>query len=351
MFGMREAMTFNSPTTGDSVGTSFLIPKTKVDRSQLYDPDSENIAASMIDQTDEGIIIDGARLLATQGGITDEILVFPTRTPFYLGSVNPSAFAFAIPIDTPVLKFICRETFDYGKSSFDHPLGSRFEEMDTIVVFDHVTVPWDRVFIYGHTELANKVFTDSDFYPLVAHQVVARHIVKTEFILGIIQLLIETIRIDEYQHVQEKAAETIIALETLKAFLVSSEANAKVNKWGTMVPDPNPLMAACNYFPRMYPRFVEIIQSLGASGLVTIPSEKDFKSELKQDLDRYLQGANGNAYERVKLFRLAWDVCMSAFAGRQTLYERFFFGDPVRIERPCTSLFCTRSSLSYFING
>ena len=31
------------------------------------------------------------------------------------------------------------------------------------------------------------------------------------------------------------------------------------------------------------------------------------------------------------LYRLAWDVAGSAFAGRQVLYERFFFGDPVRM--------------------
>ena len=29
--------------------------------------------------------------------------------------------------------------------------------------------------------------------------------------------------------------------------------------------------------------------------------------------------------------KLAWDVALSAFAGRQVLYERFFFGDPVRM--------------------
>ncbi|MCG0314537.1 MAG: 4-hydroxyphenylacetate 3-monooxygenase, oxygenase component, partial [Calditerricola sp.] len=31
------------------------------------------------------------------------------------------------------------------------------------------------------------------------------------------------------------------------------------------------------------------------------------------------------------LFRLAWDICMSGFGMRQVLYERFFFGDPVRM--------------------
>jgi 4-hydroxyphenylacetate 3-monooxygenase len=37
------------------------------------------------------------------------------------------------------------------------------------------------------------------------------------------------------------------------------------------------------------------------------------------------------ALDRIRLFRLAWDVALSAFGGRQVLYERFFFGDPVRM--------------------
>lgn len=31
------------------------------------------------------------------------------------------------------------------------------------------------------------------------------------------------------------------------------------------------------------------------------------------------------------LFRLAWDMTLSGFGARQELYERFFFGDPVRM--------------------
>jgi aromatic ring hydroxylase len=32
----------------------------------------------------------------------------------------------------------------------------------------------------------------------------------------------------------------------------------------------------------------------------------------------------------VRLFRLAWDTCCSAFATRQVLYERWFGGDSFR---------------------
>lgn len=299
-----------------------------VQTHQLSDP---YIAARIVRKNDDGVVIRGARLLATQGGITDEIMVFPSTVLKQSEEENPYAFAFSIPNNTPGLKFICRESFDYGKSPFDHPLGSRFEEMDAIVVFDDVTVPWNRIFALGNTDICNRIYADSNAAVHMTHQVVSKNVAKTEFILGILQLMVETINIGQYQHVQEKMAEVIIALETLKAFLIASEANAKIDRWGVMTPDFGPLNAARNYFPKMYPRFSEIMHLLGASGLMALPNEADFQSVLRTDLDKYLQSANQDAYHRVKLYRLAWDVCMSAFGSRQTLYERFFFGDPVRM--------------------
>ncbi len=299
-----------------------------VSASKLNDP---YIAARIKEKTDDGVVIKGARLLATQGGITDEVMVFPSTLLKQGEEENPYAYAFSIPNNTPGLKFICRESFDYGKSSFDHPLGSRFEEMDTIVVFDDVVVPWDRVFALGDVNICNQAYNESNAVVHMTHQVVSKNVAKTEFVLGILELMAETINIGQYQHIQEKISEVIIALETLKAYVAASEANAAMDKWGIMTPDFAPLNAARNYFPKIYPRFTEIMQLMGASGLMAIPTEEDFQSELRPDLDKYLQSANGDAYNRVKLYRLAWDVCMSAFGSRQTLYERFFFGDPVRM--------------------
>ena len=60
----------------------------------------------------------------------------------------PFAFAFALPIATKGLKLITRDSYDHGKSHFDAPLSSRFEEMDPVVIFDDVLVPWERLFMY-----------------------------------------------------------------------------------------------------------------------------------------------------------------------------------------------------------
>ncbi|GAA0499428.1 hypothetical protein GCM10008986_28240 [Salinibacillus aidingensis] len=155
--------------------------------------------------------------------------------------------------------------------------------------------------------------------------------VKVEFILGVAQSIVHTINISEYQHVQEQVSEIIIALESMKALLTKAEVNAAIDQFGLMRPEVEPLKVAISYFPKVYPRLVEIIQLLGSSGIVMLPGEEDFASEIRGDLHQYLQSATKNAAHRVKLFRLAWDLTMSAFGTRQTQYERFFFGNPVRL--------------------
>lgn len=289
-----------------------------------------DIAAVVTGETSEGIVIRGARLLATLGPVADEIMVFPSTLLKSTEEDKPYAFAFAIPCDTPGLRFICRETFDLGRESFDHPLGSRFEEMDAIVVFDDVLVPWERVFMYRRPDLGNGLYAETGAVVHMAHQVVTKNVAKTEFLLGLISLMTDAIGIESFQHVQEKIAEVIVALETLKAHLRASEADASLDRWGVMRPAFSYLNAARNWYPRVYPRLVEIVQQLGASGLMAIPTANDMAGPIRPDIDKYLQGRHVDADTRIRIFRLAWDVAGSAFGQRQVLYERFFFGDPVR---------------------
>ncbi|WLV25211.1 4-hydroxyphenylacetate 3-monooxygenase, oxygenase component [Aciduricibacillus chroicocephali] len=400
----KDIMTFPSPTTGDPVGMSYLMPRTKedllkrrhmielwarqtggilgrspdylntvltglassaawlenrnncfpdhlkafhekareedlsfthtfispqVNRSTMYFGESdEPIAARIVEENEKGILIKGARLLATQGGLTDELLVFSVGKYFFNEN---EAFAFAIPSDTEGLRFICRNSFVGGSSEFDHPLSSRYEEIDSIVVFDNVLVPWERVFYYKNAEVAEEFITVSGFHSFAKHQVITRQIVKTEFILGLAELIVETINIGEYEHIQGKMSEIIIGLETMKALMEKAENHAALDEWGYMRPDLSTLKVAGTVFPKIYPRLCEIIQLLGASGLITLPTEKAFASDIRKDLDLYVQGATKTAEERVKIFTLAWDLTMSAFGTRQTQYERYFFGDPIRL--------------------
>ena len=295
----------------------------------MDNPDDE-VALIVVRETDAGIVVRGARVLATLGPISDEIAVYPARIRYEDVDAARFAFAFAIPCDAPGLKFVCRESFDMGGSHFDHPLSSRFEEMDSIVFFNDVLVPWERVFILGDVDLCNGMSMATGSFAHTGHQVVTREVAKAEFVLGLASLMVESLGSGDQPHVQERIGELIMYLEIMKATLRTAVADSAIDEWGVMRPSMMPLIVGRNVFSRMlYPRMAEIIQLLGSSSLMAAPSEADFSTDLAPELDLYLSTDTSSARDRVRLFRLAWDTALSAFGSRQLLYERFFGGDPV----------------------
>ena len=290
-----------------------------------------DLALKLVDRTADGIVVNGCRLLATLGPLSEELLVFPSTVLKQEPAAEPFALAFAINCNARGLRFICRDSFDPGRSHFDAPLASRFEEMDCIVIFDNVVVPWERVFLCGDVARANALYAETGAVVNMMHQVVVKNAVKSEFMLGLAAKIAQVSDAMSLQHVRERLAEMIIAMETMRACLRAAEADAAPDKWGEWIPARPPLDTARNLFPRVYPRLAEIIQLNSSSSLMAVPADADFHSPVLPDLERYLATGGALARDRVALYRLAWDAVGSAFGGRQTLYERFFFGDPVRM--------------------
>ena len=293
--------------------------------------DRTEVALSVVKETDAGIIVRGARVLATLGPLSDEIAVYPARTRRVpAGDEGKYAFGFAIPCNTDGLKFQCRDTVDLGRSHFDHPAGSRFEEMDAIVFFDDVLVPWERVFLYNDVALCNQWGERTNRNAHTGHQVVTKNVVKCEFMLGLASLMVDTLGSGDLPPTQQMIAEIIENLEITKALLAASEAQASTDEWGIFCPDYRPLLVARKKMIDMYPRMAEILHFLGSSSLMALPAEADLTGPLADDIHRYLDTDTATAEERIRLFRLAWDVSCSAFGSRQTLYERYFGGDGAR---------------------
>ena len=284
----------------------------------------------LVKETDSGIIVRGARILATLAPISDELLVFPSSVVRSDPDSAKYALAFALPCDTEGLKFFCRESLDIGRSSFDHPLGSRFDESDALVIFDDVLVPWDRVFILNDVDVCNTAFSRTSSGGHITHQVITKNIAKSEFTLGLAALMMETLGTDETPRIQALASELVVTHELMKACVTASLHNATMNQWGLLTPDAGPLSAARAVFSHAYPRTPEILHLLGSSSLMAIPTEADFETNIAGFLENYLGTSTLSGKQRTQLFRLAWDVACSSFGSRQVLYERFFTGDPER---------------------
>ena len=277
----------------------------------------------------EGIVVRGARMLATLAPFADEISVYP-GSPLQEGD-EAYAVAFALPMSTPGLRFICRDSFAKPGSTFDYPLSARFDEMDAVVVFDDVVVPWDRVFLDGDLEGYDEVITDTGWRGHIMHQAFTRSYVKLMFAFGLGHVMAQTTGVARFDHIQEKLGQIWNMVELTRSALVTAEADSYLDDHGVWYPHDRPLMALRGEMPKWLPRTHELLQLIGGGSFMATPSEADFSSAIRGDIEKYFQAAGADAERRVRLFRLAWDFIGSDLGGRSELYERFYLSDSWRM--------------------
>ncbi|MFV8165265.1 4-hydroxyphenylacetate 3-monooxygenase, oxygenase component [Mycobacterium sp. 134] len=330
-YGARIRSYYQYMRENDLLATHTLIPP-QVNRSVTGSEQAGGeVSARVVEERVDGIVVRGARMLATVAPIADELLVFPSTVLRGTAADAAYSYAFAIENDAPGLRYLCRSSLHHGGGAFDEPLAARYEEMDAVVVFDDVFVPNHRVFLLGHPEMCNGFYSQTGASALMTHQVLIRTIAKSEFFLGLASEIAAAIGIESFQHIQEDLAEMIVDLEIGKALLRAAEVDAAPNEWGVYLPRWETLNAARNWYPKVAQRFPQIIRKFSASGLMALPSQADVESDALADIETYLQGNAIAGPQRVQLFKLAFDASISSFSGRQALYEYFFFGDPVRM--------------------
>jgi anthranilate 3-monooxygenase (FAD)/4-hydroxyphenylacetate 3-monooxygenase len=293
----------------------------------------ENLHMRVAKETSEGIYVQGARMVATLGAVADEMLMY--CLPGIPEADADHALAFAVKVSDPGVRQICREpyTLDGQRSDFDHPLSNNFEENDSLLIFDNVFVPWERVFMYRDVKLNNALYGDSALRNHTAHQTNTRALVKMQFAIGVAIAVARSIGADQFLHVQRMLGEALNGIEFLKSGLVRSEVECEPTPVGTVRPALPPLQALRTFLPEAYPKVVEMIQTIGAGGFMMMPSGADMAApELRADTSLYYRGAGGmSSLDRVRLFKLAWDLAGESFGSRLVQYERYYAGDPVRI--------------------
>jgi 4-hydroxyphenylacetate 3-monooxygenase len=286
------------------------------------------ISLHKIGETADSIVVRGARMLATLAPYADELLVYPGS------DIRPQdgryALSFALPMGTPGLRFICRDSYSKTRPHFDYPLSSRFDEMDAVVVFDDVEVPAERVFLDGDTEGYSEVITDTGWRGHIMHQAFTRAHTKLQFAFGIGHLIANTTGVVRFDHIQEKLGQIWNMAELTRSALVSAEAGAALEH-DVMTPDERPFVALRGEMPKWMPRVNDFLQLIGGGGFMCTPSQADLEGPLAEDIAMYFQAAGADAERRIRLFRLAWDFVGSDLGGRGELYERFYLSDSWRM--------------------
>lgn len=281
-----------------------------------------------VQDTAHGILVRGARLLATLAPFSDELAVYPSQP---MPDADPRhALSFSIPMNTPGLTFICRDGFAGSGNLFDHPLSSRFDEQDAFVIFDNVEVPRHRVFIDGNLPVYNSVMSTS-WRANAMQQTMVRAGTKLEFAWGLATRMAEAIGASD-PVTQEMLGEIWSYAELARSAVMAAEEGAYHHGNGAWFLDSRPMDALRATLPTWFPRVNEIIRLIGSHNVLATPTAAEFADpELRKLIDLYLRGAGETtALQRARIFRLGWDFAASALGSRNEQYERFYLTSGAR---------------------
>jgi 4-hydroxyphenylacetate 3-monooxygenase len=241
-----------------------------------------------------------------------------------------------VPANAPGVKIHSRRSYAGAASSiFDYPLASRFDETDSLVVYDTVFVPWEYILIYKTTELCSDQWFKTPAHVLGNNQAQIRFSTKLKFLTGLAKRVTEMNGVWAIPPVQGSIADIAVQSAMYEGLLEAQIANAKPNANGIYVPDPQTHYAAMVLQSRIYPELLNAIRDLAGGGMIQLPSHvSDFDHpEAGEDIRRYVQSPDVTAEDRVKLLKLAWDAVGSEFAGRHDQYEKFYAGAPFIVKQ------------------
>jgi aromatic ring hydroxylase len=327
--GAENLVLFQKRLAHEDLALTHTIIQPTVDKATDTRIVGNRVTLHKVGETAGGIVVRGARILATLAPFADEIAVYP-GLPIPAGA-EAYALAFAIPVDTPGLIFLCRDSAAApGAHPFDRPLSSRFDEQDAFVVFDDVEIARDRLFIDGDVEIYNGIGRSGIRDNMTNHTTV-RALTKLEFAYGLATRMAEAIN-DQSPATLEMLGELSSYVEvTRSAVLLSAEHGYDVGD-GVWFPDGRPLHPMRSLLATWFPRVNEIITLIGSHNLLAAPTRAQLDDPaLRPLLDEFLTGAgNVDAERRAALFRLAWDFVGSGLAGRNMLYERFYLTSAAR---------------------
>jgi 4-hydroxyphenylacetate 3-monooxygenase len=269
------------------------------------------------DRVAGGVIVSGAKSVGSLAAQADEILF----TNFVRPDAPPEAFIWSsIPSNSPGISLICREGVGHpGADRFDHPIASRGEECDQLIVFDDVFLPDERIFNLGDPSLITL------YGPVTvwAHwHILTRLWVKAQIMAGVAQIVVEALGTSGIPAVRAMVSKLIGFEQALKAFVLSAENLSTMTEGGVIAPDVNLLTTGRLYGVEQYPQMVHVLQELCGQGLVMrFPKAAFDNPDLGPRLMELLPGYDITAMDKNRLMNFIWDLTSSSHAGRTELFE------------------------------
>lgn len=299
----------------------------KGDRSKPPQEQDPDMLLHVVKETDAGLIVRGAKY-ETAAAYANQAFTKPTIANWGNDAYSDYAVGFICDLGSPNLKFICRTGFAGRAPAADYPLSNKFDEVDTLVIFDNVLIPWENVLFYRHTKAA--AFIRATLHRYSAFAYVQRNLKFADMMIGTALFNARQTGLDKQQAVQEKLAQLAVYREGINAHLTAAITLGERSPGGLMMPNQSLLytgrVLACSQMHEM----VHIARELCGGQICVTPDKASFDApETKPWLDKYYSvNESWVADDRRRLLALARDMLNSDYAGHRLTFQLFAQSPP-----------------------
>ncbi|MEI8056381.1 MAG: 4-hydroxyphenylacetate 3-hydroxylase family protein [Actinomycetes bacterium] len=299
----------------------------KGDRSKAPQDQDPDMLLHVVRETDNGIIVRGAKY-ETAAAYANQAFTKPTIANWGNSELSDYALGFICDLGSPNLKFICRTGFAGRAPIEDYPLANRFDEIDTIVIFDDVEIPWENVLFYRHTKAAT--FIRATLHRYSAFAFVQRIEKMADQMIGVAMFNAKQTGLDGQQAVQEKLATLACYREGINAHLTAAIAMAEESPAGLLMPNQSFLYTgrvwACSQLPAM----MHIARELVGGQICVTPDYASFQDpESGKWLEKYYSiNDEWQSDDRRKLLAYGRDLLNSDYAGHRLTFKLFAQSPP-----------------------
>ena len=305
----------------------------KGDRSKPPQEQDPDMLLRAVRETDAGIIVRGAKY-ETAAAYANQAFTKPTIANWGSDKLSDYAVGFICDLSAPNLKFICRTGFAGagGKcpraDARDYPLSAKFDEVDSLVIFDDVLIPWENVLFYRHTAAA--AYIRATLHRYSAFAFVQRTLKQADLMIGAALFNVRQTGLEKQQAVQEKLSALAVWRESINAHLTAAIALAQPSPGGLLMPHQSLLYTGRVVAISQLPSMMHLARELCGGQICVTPDAASFDAaETKKWLDKYY-GINDEwaAEDRRKLLAFARDLLNSDYAGHRLTFQLFAQSPP-----------------------
>ena len=299
----------------------------KGDRSKPPQDQDPDMLLHVVKETDSGIVVRGAKY-ETAAAYANQAFTKPTIANWGNAALSEYAVGFICDLGSANLKFICRTGFAGRAPAADYPLSNKFDEIDSLVIFDDVLIPWENVLFYRHTKAAS--FIRATLHRYSAFAFVQRILKFSDMMIGAALFNARQTGLDKQQAVQEKLAQLAVYREGINAHLTAAVTLAEKSPAGLMMPNQSLLytgrVLACSQLHEM----MHIARELCGGQICITPDKSCFDAaETQPWLEKYYSvNENWVAEDRRRLLAFARDLLNSDYAGHRLTFQLFAQSPP-----------------------